>query len=517
MTDQHHSESDASVEWPERWSTDPTSPSELPEALRTLQVGPSPAAQARVWRAIHHTPKEVQNWFGYFTPASNAQKRVWPIFLGSTTAVAITAFMAFFMTQTQQTPFEDIAFRAVVAEVEGSVSLRSDTGPSYRAAPGQPMKVGTRIFSGPKSTATIRHASGQWTLVSKGVAILETPRSLRLTRGEIAANIQVKSITPNHAQSVLPSVLKAGVFAFTAASARFRVSQGSSGTMLLVLEGEVEVEGPSGHTTMTKSEQPQKLSDSAEIGNGSLTQAAGSESPASPARINQQQTNQAKRTRAIKERAFPPQSAFEKHPQTETPPSKEQQPEVNTEEQYSNAMSEKNTHKAVRLLDAIARTGGPHSEIATYEAARRSRLLDRRDAQQRFAHYLNSYPNGIFRLEAHFDLTEGALYLKDWKRAIAHADKFLRAFPKNAKAVDVYFMRAEAKRQGQADYLSAIADYRKVTTGQRTANALYFKAWCLMKLEHRSAAMAVLKSYLARYPNGNHALEVRARLTEMSR
>jgi len=149
------------------------------------------------------------------------------------------------------------------------------------------------------------------------------------------------------------------------------------------------------------------------------------------------------------------------------------------------------------------------AEISAHQAVARRMAQGRwAEAEKRLQRLVLLFPEGSLRQEADLDRVECALRQGALGRATEYLEAFSRRYPERAASAELRFVRGElARRRG--DCLGALADLNAAQSSRHAEEASYLEAWCLHELG-RSDAKAAWSRYLERYPEGQHAKEVRA-------
>jgi hypothetical protein len=190
------------------------------------------------------------------------------------------------------------------------------------------------------------------------------------------------------------------------------------------------------------------------------------------------------------------------------------QPET-TEALYQRARSEQNPFKAMALFDQVVERNDPHAETASYLAARAAMIAHRcREAIDRIHRHEARWSNGTYAEELRLDVIECRIKLGELDAAGGDIESFLAFYPRSPRAADVSFLRAELHRK-QGELRAAIADYEAALGGRHDADAIFFSAWCSLRIGDRSTAKSELERYLAKYPKGAHAKEAEEALAKI--
>ncbi len=176
---------------------------------------------------------------------------------------------------------------------------------------------------------------------------------------------------------------------------------------------------------------------------------------------------------------------------------------------YRDARGQTDPERAVFLFDQVTRHGGPLAEISAHQAVARRMAQGRwAEAEKRLQRLILQFPEGSLRQEADLDRVECALRQGALGRATEHLEAFSRRYPERAASAELRFVRGElARRRG--DCSGALADLNAAQSSRHAEEASYLEAWCLHELGRPEAKTAWAR-YLERYPEGQHAKEVRA-------
>ena len=171
--------------------------------------------------------------------------------------------------------------------------------------------------------------------------------------------------------------------------------------------------------------------------------------------------------------------------------------------------------EAARAFEQIVAQHGAHADLALYELGRvRERNLnDLPGALQAFRRYRAEYPNGALAQEVSLSLIETELAgtsPQDRTAAFDESSAFLAAHPQSERAAEMRLLRGNLMRE-TGDCEKAISEYRQAG-GSYAEEALWFTAFCEHKQGRRDEARDTLRSYLARFPDGEHRAQAAAAL-----
>ncbi len=169
--------------------------------------------------------------------------------------------------------------------------------------------------------------------------------------------------------------------------------------------------------------------------------------------------------------------------------------------------------EAERALEALSSGGGPGADIALYELAnvRQHHLDDFAGAHAALQRYRTTYPQGALVQEAEISMIELELARPDPSAALSHIDQFLSTYPGSERASEVHWLRGNLLREN-GDFSGALESYRRVQSGAREEEALYFRAVCQQQLGQTDLAAETLRTYLQRFPAASHAADAQRAL-----
>jgi TolA-binding protein len=163
-----------------------------------------------------------------------------------------------------------------------------------------------------------------------------------------------------------------------------------------------------------------------------------------------------------------------------------------------------------RVINQYARS--PSAENALFEQGKiLYELGKRRKALAAFQRYLSTYPRGQLADAASFRRCELLVALGDRGDGRSCLEEYVRDFPGGAKVNDARLLLATTARL-EARWAQAAELYgayrRESTHPARREEALYQRAFC-MRQGNIEGWAALVRQYLAEYPHGRHADELR--------
>ena len=138
------------------------------------------------------------------------------------------------------------------------------------------------------------------------------------------------------------------------------------------------------------------------------------------------------------------------------------------------------------------------------------------DALRRLAKLEARFPRGAHQPELWLARIDCHVRLGQPERAAPDLDRYLAAHSDSGRAAELFFLRAELHRKAER-WTSAEADYARVETGPRAADARYLQGLSAERASHFETAQSALRAYLSKYPDGRYAAEARARLEKMKK
>jgi TolA-binding protein/ferric-dicitrate binding protein FerR (iron transport regulator) len=470
---------------------------------------------------------------------------------------AIGAIAVFFATRPAEPtrPEQPLASSAIapvaeVVRVEGTAASSRADGSRVAIRAGSRLQSGSRLATDRSSSSELAVQDAGRLVLSPlteiNVAEIERVVDIDLTLGEVLVSVEA------HAAKKL--LVVAGRWSVTTDLGRARIKrEGAEGIEVEVLAGGAEISGPkhlhlsegerfTTREEMARTEEPKVQETPPAIEPDLVPRSDKATDPSSAphkrskSRVHRTLARQpAPSTPEPEERApdlppSPPPSAKvevkeetpaipaappeSRHAQIALPEPSAPKPE-STEALYQRARLENNPLKAMALFDQVVARNDAHAEIASYQAARTAMIAGRcREAIDRIRRHEERWANGSFAQELKLDVIECRIKLGELDAAGGDIEAFLSAYPRSPRSADVSFLRAELHR-GRGELRVAIDAYEAARGGRHQADALFFGAWCAMRIGEPSKAKAGFERYLAKFPKGAHAKEAEEALANI--
>ncbi len=167
--------------------------------------------------------------------------------------------------------------------------------------------------------------------------------------------------------------------------------------------------------------------------------------------------------------------------------------------------------KALGLYRALAKSGGPAGENASYEVGKilRDRLSQPAAAVAAWRRYRTDHPSGVLRVEADVSIIETLVHGGDVAGALAEANDFVRNHPDSERRAEIARVAGDLYRT-RADYKRAVAAYQIALASPQLRDAAepasFHRAECLVRLGDPNGTEAA-RAYLRRWPNGRFRTE----------
>jgi hypothetical protein len=167
--------------------------------------------------------------------------------------------------------------------------------------------------------------------------------------------------------------------------------------------------------------------------------------------------------------------------------------------------------KALGLYRALAKSGGPAGENASYEVGKilRDRLSQPAAAIAAWRRYRTDHPSGVLRVEADVSIIETLVHGGDATGALAEANDFIRNHPDSERRAEIARVAGDLYRT-RADYKRAVASYQIALASPQLRDAAepasFHRAECLVRLGDPNGTEAA-RAYLRRWPNGRFRTE----------
>lgn len=177
-----------------------------------------------------------------------------------------------------------------------------------------------------------------------------------------------------------------------------------------------------------------------------------------------------------------------------------------TQRQYRDALD---TYR--RIVDRFG--GTPTAEGAWFEIGRIAEKLDDiATARTAYAKYRQEYPRGVLAGDALYGLCRMDLQAERYDAARSCLRQYRKTYRHGERAADTLYLEAVLEKEARGDCAAALTllgAYLKTADPKKVEDAMYARAVCL-RGGARDELQRAVQAYLARFPTGPHAKEMRA-------